>query len=48
MTKDPRVYLAHIVEGELPRLRDAIARLLPPLDELERELAGEDEPSEGT
>ncbi len=37
-----------IVEGDLPRLRGAIANLLPPLDQLERELAGEDEPSEGT
>jgi uncharacterized protein with HEPN domain len=35
-----------IVEGELPGLREAIAALLPPLDQLERELAGEDEPSE--
>jgi uncharacterized protein with HEPN domain len=32
-----------IVEGELPGLREAIAALLPPLDQLERELAGEDE-----
>jgi uncharacterized protein with HEPN domain len=37
-----------IVEGELPGLREAIAALLPPLDQLERELAGEDEtPGEG-
>jgi uncharacterized protein with HEPN domain len=36
-----------IVEGELPGLREAIAALLPPLDQLERELAGEDETSEG-
>jgi uncharacterized protein with HEPN domain len=35
-----------IVEGELPGLREAIAALLPPLDQLERELAGEDETSE--
>jgi uncharacterized protein with HEPN domain len=35
-----------IVEGELPGLRGAIAALLPPLDQLERELAGEDETSE--
>jgi uncharacterized protein with HEPN domain len=35
-----------IVEGELPGLRQAIAALLPPLDQLERELAGEDETSE--
>jgi uncharacterized protein with HEPN domain len=32
-----------MVEGELPGLREAIAALLPPLDQLERELAGEDE-----
>lgn len=32
-----------IVEGELPSLRAAIAVLLPPLEQLERELAGEDE-----
>lgn len=31
-----------IVEGELPDLRKAIAALLPPLDQLERELAGEE------
>jgi uncharacterized protein with HEPN domain len=35
-----------IVEGDLPGLREAIAALLPPLDQLERELAGEDETSE--
>jgi len=35
-----------MVEGELPGLGAAIAALLPPLDELERELAGEDETSE--
>ena len=35
-----------IVEGELPGLREAIAALLPPLDQLERELAGEGEPSQ--
>ncbi len=33
-----------IVESELPRLREAIARLLPPLEQLERELAGEEQP----
>ncbi|MDR7606356.1 MAG: DUF86 domain-containing protein [Armatimonadota bacterium] len=33
-----------IVENELPRLREAIARLLPPLEQLERELAGEEQP----
>jgi hypothetical protein len=35
-----------IVEKELPALRAAIAAMLPPLEELERELAGEDEPQE--
>jgi uncharacterized protein with HEPN domain len=37
-----------IVEGGLPELREAIAALLPPLDQLERELAGKGEtPEEG-
>ncbi len=35
-----------IVEGELHSLREAIAALLPPLDQLEQELAGEDDPPE--
>jgi uncharacterized protein with HEPN domain len=35
-----------IVERELPNLREAIAALLPPLDQLERELAGEEDPPE--
>ena len=35
-----------MVEGELPGLREAITALLPPLDQLERDLAGEDETSE--
>jgi uncharacterized protein with HEPN domain len=35
-----------IVEKELPPLRGAIAAMLPPLDQLERELTGEDEPPE--
>ena len=30
-----------IVERELPNLREVIGALLPPLDQLERELAGE-------
>jgi uncharacterized protein with HEPN domain len=34
-----------IVEHELPGLKRAISSLLPPLDQLERELAGEDESS---
>jgi uncharacterized protein with HEPN domain len=33
-----------IVRDELPPLRQAISSILPPLDVLERELAGEDEP----
>jgi len=33
-----------IVEKELPTLRQTIAAVLPPLDQLERELAGEDVP----
>ncbi len=53
MTKDPRVYLAHILEcvqkierftadGKGRFLRDAMVQdaVLPPLDQLERELAG--------
>jgi uncharacterized protein with HEPN domain len=32
-----------IVETDLPGLKRAISALLPPLDQLERELAGEDE-----
>ena len=37
-----------IVERDLPNLREAIAALLPPLDQLERELAGEeDAPEQG-
>ncbi len=31
---------------ELPAVRAAIAAILPPLDQLERELAGEDDPRE--
>ncbi len=31
-----------IVDRELPSLREAITALLPPLDQLERELAGEE------
>ena len=34
------------VERDLPGLKRAMAGLLPPLDQLERELAGEDEPPE--
>lgn len=36
-----------IVESELAGLHQAIAALLPPLDQLERELAGEDQPEGG-
>jgi hypothetical protein len=32
-----------IIEEDLPFLKEAIRALLPPLDQLERELAGEDE-----
>lgn len=32
-----------IATRDLPPVRDAIAGLLPPLDQLERELAGDDE-----
>jgi uncharacterized protein with HEPN domain len=32
-----------VVENDLPGLKRAITALLPPLEELERELAGEDE-----
>ena len=35
-----------VVEGDLPGLKGAIAALLPPLEQLERELAGEDEPDQ--
>ena len=75
MTKDPRVFLAHIIErmdritaftakgrdaflsdlliqdavirnfaDVLPGLREAIGRILPPLDDLERELGGDETP----
>jgi uncharacterized protein with HEPN domain len=37
-----------IIAQDLPRLRESISALLPPLDKLERQLAGEDEsPSRG-
>jgi uncharacterized protein with HEPN domain len=36
-----------IVEKDLPGLKQSIASLLPPLEELERELAGEEEAPEG-
>ena len=31
-----------IVQNQLPKLKEAIASLLPPLEQLERELAGDD------
>ncbi len=36
-----------IVQHELPALKQAISGLLPPLEQLERELAGEDETPSG-
>jgi len=36
-----------IVEKDLPGLKQSIAGLLPPLEQLEREIAGEDESSDG-
>lgn len=36
----PRVW--NVVENELPRVRRALASVLPPLAELEKELSGED------
>lgn len=33
-----------IIEADLPRLKRAISGLLPPLEQLERELAGEEPP----
>ena len=35
-----------IIENELPAVEDAVTSILPPLDELERELAGEDNTEE--
>jgi hypothetical protein len=35
-----------IIEQELPPLKEAIRALLPPLDQLERELSGEEDLSE--
>ena len=32
-----------IIEAELPQLMDALHTLLPPLEQLEREVAGEDD-----
>ncbi len=47
MSKDPRVYLAHILECTERIERFTDAALLPPLNQLERELAGEDGTPEG-
>jgi len=35
-----------IVEQDLPRLTESLSALLPPFDQLERELAGDSDPSE--
>lgn len=35
-----------IATRDLPPVRDAIARMLPPLDQLERELAGDNKPDD--
>ena len=34
----------NIIENDLPPLKSAISEILPPLDKLERELAGEEDP----
>jgi uncharacterized protein with HEPN domain len=36
-----------VIEADVPGLKRAIVAILPPLDELERELAGDDPPAEG-
>ncbi|MBW2343918.1 MAG: DUF86 domain-containing protein [Deltaproteobacteria bacterium] len=40
----PEVWV--IIERDLPGLHQAITAILPPLDQLERELAGEEEPED--
>jgi hypothetical protein len=35
-----------IIDRDLSGLRDAILAILPPLEQLEKELAGDDEPAE--
>jgi hypothetical protein len=46
--KDPRVYLAQMLEYHLPPLKGAIKVIVPSLEALERELAGEaDEGQDG-
>ena len=35
-----------IIERDLKTLREAIIKILPPLEELERQIAGDDEPTE--
>jgi len=42
----PEVWV--IIERDLPGLYQAITAILPPLDQLERELAGEEEPENRT
>lgn len=32
-----------VIEDDMPSLREAVARVLPPLEQLEKELAGEEE-----
>lgn len=32
----------HVIEAEMPKVKTAIVAILPPLDQLEKELAGED------
>ncbi len=39
-----RVWL--VIENEMPKLKAALLAVLPPLDQLEAELAGDDEPEE--
>jgi len=38
----PRVW--NVVQNELPKVRSSLASVLPPLDELERELSGDGQP----
>jgi uncharacterized protein with HEPN domain len=36
-----------IIERDIKTLREAIITILPPLEDLERQLAGDDDPTEG-
>jgi len=38
----------NVIEGDVPGLKRAIGAILPPLDQLERELAGDAPPADGT